>query len=372
MFSKKKYFLYYNIFFATILLIIIGTVFVLSSSFSYGIAQNNPTLYLKKHIIYLTLGFILVWVFKKVPLEKIETFIYPLFIFSLFLLPLPTLLKGERWIQLGPFSFQPSEIVKLTFIFFLAKYFKDRYKNVNEFKVLILPIFLYLLIIGLLELQKDYGSFVLITCIFLSILILCGLNRKTLLIFSAFIIGIGILFILPSHYRRNRIKAFINPFSDPNGIGYHIIQSRIAISSGGLFGKGLGAGTGKLRYIPESHKDYVYAVVAEELGFIRTVGILILFGIIVFSGFEVSKLNENIFEKILTYGISFMFGSQFLLHSGVSLTILPPKGTTFPFFSVGGSSLIVNMLSLGILLKIAENIANQGSLKDIEDTIIKI
>jgi cell division protein FtsW len=181
-----------------------------------------------------------------------------------------------------------------------------------------------------------------------------------------------VIFIIIFPYRIERIKIFLDQDKDVLGKNYQIIQAKISLSSGGLFGKGPGAGTGKLKFLPEAHKDFIYAVVGEEFGFIGTVGTLILFGFFVFCGLEISKLCSDMFDKILAYGISILFGFQFLLHSGVVVSILPPKGTTLPFFSIGGSSLIINLVSYGLLLKIAENVTSQRNLKDIDEIVLNL
>ncbi|MFN4227234.1 MAG: FtsW/RodA/SpoVE family cell cycle protein [Candidatus Ratteibacteria bacterium] len=371
MFSKKKYFLYFSIFVSTFLLILLGTVFVLSSSFPYGLEKNNLTIYFEKHIFYLFVGLSIFYLIQKLDIKKLEKYGFIIFIISLAILPIPIFQKGLRWIKIGPFSLQPSEFIKLTFIIYLATYLKKRSLQINNLKVLAIPLIIYLSIVTILQFQKDYGTFLIVSFIFLGILFLCGLKLKYIFwIFSTFLLlGIGFVLLFP--YRIERIITYMNK-SDTLGKNYQTNQAIISLSSGGLLGKGLGAGEGKLKFVPEIHKDFVYAVVGEELGFVGCFGLLLLFGIIVFCGLEVSKFCNDFFVKILVYGISISFGAQFLLHAGVVLSILPPKGTTLPFFSVGGSSLIANLISVGILLKIAEDITKQGDLKDIEEIILKI
>ncbi|MCM8772176.1 MAG: putative lipid II flippase FtsW [Candidatus Omnitrophica bacterium] len=370
MFSKKKYSLYNNIYFSGLLLITLGTLFVLSSSFFYGIEKNDPTVYFEKHILYLIFGLIAVYILQKINLKKIEEYSFFIFILTLILLPLPKIQGNLRWIKIGPFSFQPSEFVKLTYIIYLSSYFKKRIKEINNLKIMSIPAFFWILISCLLQLQKDFGTFVIITFSFVFILYFCGFKLKYIFSFLGFFLLLVCIFILMFPYRIERIKIYLNPEQDTLGKNYQTIQAKISLSSGGLFGKGPGAGTGKLKFLPEAHKDFVYAVVGEEFGFFGTAGVLILFGILIFSGLEISKLSLELFEKILAYGISILFGLQFLLHTSVVLCLLPPKGTTLPFFSVGGSSLLMNLLSFGLLLKISENVKNQKSSKDIEEKIL--
>lgn len=367
MFSKRKFYLYYNILLASISLIVIGTSFVLSSTIYYGVERHNPYLYFIRHIFYLLIGIIILLIIRKIKIEVFEKVSFFLFLISLLLLPLPVLQGNLRWIKIGPFSVQPSEFVKLTFIIYMAKYFKNRYTEINKLKTLFIPISFFLIITGLLQLQKDLGNTFIIFVVFLSILILCGFKWKYtfgLIIFSIFLFGILII-LCP--YRIERIMLHLNPTKDPHGRSYQIIQAKITLSSGGLIGKGPGGGTGKLKFLPEAHKDFVYAVVGEETGFIGTTFVLVLFGIVVFSGLEISKYCKNMFEKILVASLSTLLGVQFLLHAGVVVSILPPKGTTMPFFSFGGSSLLVNIISVGIIIKIAKDILTDLDLEDIKD-----
>ncbi|MCM8803637.1 MAG: putative lipid II flippase FtsW [Candidatus Omnitrophica bacterium] len=369
MFSKKKFLLYYNIYISGILLILFGTVFVLSSSFSYGLEKNNPIFYFEKHIIYLILGFIFFYLIQRLNMKKLEKYSFIIFVFTFLLSLLPIIQGGLRWARIGPISFQPSEFLKLSFIIYLSSFLKKKNWQVNNIKVLLIPLILWLIIMGILQLQKDLGTFIIITLVFISILFLCGLKMRYIFIFGSFLLLLIIGLILLFPYRIERIKGFFDKKKDVLGRDYQVEQSIISISSGGFFGKGLGAGIRKLRYVPEIHKDFVYAVVGEELGFVGAIGVLILFSIILFCGLEISKLCMDRFDKVISSGISILFGVQFLLHAGVVLRILPPKGTTLPFFSVGGSSLIVHLIAFGILLRICRDISVQ---KDIEEVIIHI
>jgi len=364
MFSKRRFFLYYNIYFAGVLLILLGSVFVLSSSFSYSLEKNNLIFYFIKHLHYLILGVILIFFIQKINIEKLEKFAIFIFFFSLLILILPVIQGNLRWVRIGPLSFQPSEFVKLTFILYLASYIKKISLEVNKLKNIIFPTIMWIIITGILQLQKDFGTFVIITIVFGSILFIAGLKMKYILNFVLVFIGLIIALIFLFPYRMERIKK--------HGKEYQAKQSVISLSSGGFWGKGFGAGTRKLRYVPEIHKDFVYAVVGEELGFVGAFGVLILFAIIIFCGLEISKESDNIFEKILSSGISILFGIQFILHVCVVLSIFPTKGTTLPFFSVGGSSLITNLVAFGFLIKISKNITDKFEIKDIEEITLSL
>ncbi|MDD3726071.1 MAG: putative lipid II flippase FtsW [Candidatus Ratteibacteria bacterium] len=367
MLSKKWFSLYFRILISGVILILLGSVFVLSSSSIYGISQKgNPAYYFGKHLIYLILGITGAYFINRIDIKYIERYSRYIFLSSLILLPLPHFFGELRWIKFGPLSFQPAELVKFTFIIYLADYFKRKQSEIKRFKTLITPLAFLMLITGILQLQKDMGTFVIIFFVFLLIIFLAGVQLKHIgvLTLAGIILLGGLILMFP--YRIQRIKTYFNPAADPQGQGYHTIQSLITIGSGGLIGKGLGAGERKLKFLPEAHKDYIYAVVGEELGVVGTSFVLILFAIIVFSCFTIINITSDNYLKFLTAGIGGLFGFQFLLHASVVLHIVPAKGTTLPFFSVGGSSFLINILALGLLLNITRKICMEEATERID------
>jgi cell division protein FtsW len=203
------------------------------------------------------------------------------------------------------------------------------------------------------------------------LMFLAGVRVKNIIIIilSGIVLFTGLILMFP--YRRQRIMTFLNPSADPMGKGYQTQQSIIAMSSGGILGKGLGMGERKLKFLPEAHKDYIYAVVGEEAGFVGTVFVLFLFGFLVFSSFHLSKISNDYFIKFLSAGIGGLFGFQFLLHAGVVLNMVPSKGTTLPFFSVGGSSFLINILALGVLFNIARQVLFDENSVNFVDTYME-
>lgn len=368
MFLKKRYSLYFRIWFSGAALIILGSVFVLSSSSIYGIERTgNPAYYFEKHLIWLVLGGIGLYLLNKIDIRSLEKNSFIIFALSLLILPLPKLFGSLRWIRIGPLSFQPAELVKFTFIIYLADYLRRKKTYTGHLKALVVPLFFFVLITGILQIQKDIGTLAVIFATFLLMMYIAGARIKHILIFllSGILLFVGLIFMFP--YRLQRIKTYFNPSADVQGAGYQPMQSLIAMGSGGITGKGLGSGQRKLKFLPEAHKDYIYAVVGEEMGFIGTVLVLVLFAIIVFSCFTISKLTRDQFLQLLTAGIGGLFGFQFLLHASVVLKIVPSKGTTLPFFSVGGSSFLINVLALGVLLNIAKLVCFDESYDDFED-----
>lgn len=362
MFLRKQLKIYYNIYLSGLFLVVFGIVIVLSSSAGYAITENqNPFIYLFKHLLGLFLAGIFLIFFERLGIEKFKKLITPLFILSIILLIIPVLTGNLRWIRIGILSFQPSELIKLTFLLYLSNYLTVIKKKgkINNIKSLILPSISLLIITILLQLQKDLGTFLIILFLFFLLLYIAGFPRKYLLsMVSAGVVLFSILiFIFP--YRIERIKIFVNSILNPEKVytskGYYQIkQSKIALGSGGIFGEGVGIGKGKLRFLPEAHTDYVFAVIGEEMGFIGCMVVVFLFGLLIFSSLELAIRLKDIFEKFIVLGISSLIGSQFLMHVYVVLNLIPSKGTTLPFFSAGTSSLFVNLIALGILLHIAK------------------
>ncbi|NLG11419.1 MAG: putative lipid II flippase FtsW [Elusimicrobia bacterium] len=360
MLLKTRFSLYLKILLTGAALVLLGSIFLFSSSSIYGISRTgNPAYYFIKHLVWLLLGLLGILLINRKDVQFFEKYSFYVFLFSLILLPLPKFLGDLRWIRLGPLSFQPSELVKFTFILYMASYFKRKQSVIKNFSTLIVPLGFFLLITGILQIQKDIGTFFIVFFTFLLMVFLAGAKIKHILIImllGLILIG-GLVIMFP--YRIQRVKTFFNPSSDTQGSGYQTIQSLIAIGSGGITGKGLGSGERKLKFLPEAHKDYIYAVVGEEMGFLGTSFILVLFIFLVFSCFAISNITSDTYLKFLSAGIGGLFGFQFLLHAYVVLKIVPAKGTTLPFFSVGGSSLLINLLTLGLLLNIARKVCTE-------------
>ncbi len=372
MFLKKRLNFYNRLQIISAIIITTGTLFLLSSSSVYGISRSgNPAFYFEKHILWLLLGLVGILLIMKLDTRQIEKHSLPIFLVSLAILPLPKFFGDLRWIRLGPLSFQPAELVKFTFVLYLADYLKRKLPLIREKKTMWVPIGFLLLITGILQLQKDIGTFAVIFFTFMLLMFLAGVRIKNILliILAGIVLFTGLILMFP--YRRERIMTYLNPAADPMGKGYQTRQSLIAMSSGGVLGKGLGAGERKLKFLPEAHKDYIYAVVGEETGFLGTVFVLSLFGFLVFSSFHLSNISNDYFIKFLSAGIGGLFGFQFLLHAGVVLNMVPSKGTTLPFFSVGGSSFLINILALGVLFNIARKVLIEENPSNFMDTYIE-
>ncbi len=263
-------------------------------------------------------------------------------------------LGAQRWIRVFGFAFQPSEFAKLGLILFLARYFDDHRNAVRDLRGLLLPVGLTASCMLLVLKQPDLGTALLLGFITLGMLLLLGMHWRRLL---PAIIGGGalapILWMVLKDYQRRRILVFLNPDLDPLGAGYHIAQSKIAVGSGGLFGKGwLAASQSQLNFLPLNHTDFVFAVLAEQWGFLGCLVVLLTYFYLITKGFQIARDCTDHFAALLATGISAMLAIQVLINTAMVLGIMPVVGIPLPLLSYGGSSLLVTMLSLGLLLNI--------------------
>lgn len=261
----------------------------------------------------------------------------------------------HRWIHWGPFSFQPSEMAKPALILFLAYFLESRAKSMTDWRNTILPAVVPTLVfVGLIVLQPDLGTSIACAAITACILFVAGMEMRYL--GYAFLASLLPLYFLIFHvaWRRDRILAFLNPYSDPQGRGFHIIQSLIAVSTGGLTGVGLMEGKQKLFYLPEPHTDFIFAVTAEELGLVGALVIVLLFAIFLWRGFRTAMHTRDLFGRFLAVGITSMIVVQAFINISVVLGLLPTKGIPLPFVSYGGSSLFFALASVGVLLNVSK------------------
>jgi len=259
----------------------------------------------------------------------------------------------HRWIHWGGFSFQPSEMAKPALILFLAFFLEGRTKSMNDWRNTLLPAVLPTLVfLGLIVFQPDLGTAIACAAITGCILFVAGLDLRYL--GYAFAASLLPLYFLIFHvaYRRDRILAFLNPYSDPQGRGFHIIQSLIAVSTGGITGVGLMEGKQKLFYLPEPHTDFIFAVTAEELGLVGALIVVVLFAIFLWRGIRTAVHVDDMFGRFLAVGITSMVVVQAFINISVVLGLMPTKGIPLPFVSYGGSSLFITLACVGVLLNV--------------------
>ena len=263
-------------------------------------------------------------------------------------------LGAQRWISIGPISIQPSEFSKIIMIISLATVMEHRIGKLNSMHDL-LPLAAYVGVPFLLVLkQPDLGTSLVFMAIFLGMLFVCGINLRLLGgLFAAGVAMMPLLWHFLKDYQKMRIMVFMDPNVDPLGSGYHIIQSKIAIGSGMLLGKGLFQGTqSQLNFLPENHTDFIFAVVGEELGFLGVVVLLLLYLVVLWRGIKIAQDASDIFGRLLAVGITSMLAFHVLVNVGMTLGIMPVTGIPLPLMSYGVSSLTTNIMSIAILLNI--------------------
>jgi cell division protein FtsW len=261
----------------------------------------------------------------------------------------------HRWIKAGPLSFQPSELAKPAIILYLAYFLESRWQEIADWKHVLLPAAAPSVLLALLIVKEpDLGTAVACMAITASVLYIAGMKMRYLVYgFVASLLPLYIL-IVRVPWRWHRIVAFLDPWKDPQGHGFHIIQSMIAVSTGGLTGAGLMEGKQKLFYLPEPHTDFIYANIAEELGLWGAVLVVALFAIFLWRGIRVALKTQDPFARFLATGITAMVVVQALINISVVLGMMPTKGIPLPFISYGGSSLFITLASVGILLNITQ------------------
>ncbi len=351
--------------FLIILMIIIlfGLIMVGSASSVTALYRQGDSLYfLKKQLIMAVLGVIGMLILSKIDYHILTSpqILLPSIAIVWIMLFIPLLspedLNGaKRWINLGGFSFQPSELAKIVWILFFSKVCSSQTKEaLNNFKSSWLTYGIMLVIVMIpLILQPHKSAILLITAVCGIIVIIAGANLKYLLaVIPVGVIGIAIL-LFSSEYSISRLTSFLDPFSDPTGDGWQVIQSLYAIGSGGLFGKGLGQSVQKALYIPEPHNDFIFAVICEELGFVGAFFVLLLFFLLIMRCIKISMEAPDKLGTLIGIGLAALIFVQVVINICVVTSLLPVTGMPLPFFSAGGTNLFFTIASMGILLNIS-------------------
>jgi cell division protein FtsW len=342
-----------------------GVVMVYSASSIMATKKFHDGFYfLKRQGIYAILGFAAMAFAMRIDYNFWRKAAVPILLGCLVLL-LAVLIPGiggsaggsSRWIRLPGFSFQPSEFAKIAFIMYMAYSLDKKQDKVRFFSSGFLPYMVVLAVMLLLLLkQPDLGSSLTLGAVAMVMLFAAGTRLSY--IFSMILLALPFLYYAVMHvdYRRRRIMAFLNPWEDPTNTGFQIIQSWIAVGTGGIFGQGLGEGKQKLFYLPEAHTDFIFSVVGEELGFIGVMVIASMFFLLVHRGIRVALYAEDNFGRSLAFGISTLIGLEAFVNIAVVTGIFPTKGLALPFISYGGSSLIITLFAVGILLNISSRV----------------
>ncbi|MFA7280516.1 MAG: putative lipid II flippase FtsW [Sterolibacterium sp.] len=348
-------------------LLLMGLVMVYSASIATAegsqMTGHQSTYFLVRHSVFMTVGLIAAVVVFQVPLRVWQKSAPWLFVIG-FVLLLVVLVPhvgrsangAQRWLPLGPVSFQPSEFMKLLAVLYAADYTARKLADMDSFRRGFAPLAVVMLLVGgLLLREPDFGAFVVIVCIAMGILFLGGINAR---LFGALVVVLLVGFVLLialSPYRRERILGFMDPWQDAYGKGYQLSHALIAFGRGEWFGVGLGASVEKLFYLPEAHTDFLLAVIAEELGFFGVVLVIGLFALVVQRAFVIGRQAlqlDRVYAGLVSQGIGIWIGVQAFINMGVNMGLLPTKGLTLPLMSFGGSGILANCMAVAILLRV--------------------
>jgi cell division protein FtsW len=347
-----------------IVLLAAGVVMVYSASAIVAADRfQDPYFFLKKQVFWALIGAACLWMAIRLDYRRLEHLVLPLLIFAGVLLvlvlvsPFGQAINGtRRWIRLGPVSFQPAELAKLALVLYLAAFLAKKGEAIAEFRRgLLPPLAVAGTLAALVLAQPDLGTCLTLVALTFTLLFLAGGRIRHLGLILLAALPTLALAIWVAPYRVRRIIAFLDPWSDPRGSGFQIIQSWLAFGNGGIFGQGIGASRQKLFYLPESHTDFIFAIVGEELGFVGATTIVALFAILIWRGLRIGLRAPDPFGGYLAIGITVLIATQTLVNIGVVTGLLPTKGLPLPFISFGGSALLVTLLSTGVLLNISQH-----------------
>ncbi len=351
------------LFIAVMIISIFGLIMITSASYIWAEYKfNDPFKFTKNQGLFFIIGTILMLVISKIDykiyFQKSNTILIGcIILLILVLIPgIGTVRNGSRsWFGIGSFGVQPSEFTKLALIIFTAKYLQNNEKSLKNIKNGVLPILgITIGIFGLIMLQPDFGTGTVIVMSIIGLLFVGGVKFSFFMKIA--VVGLmGIVgLILMAPYRLARILSFLDPWKDPLGTGFQIIQSLYAIGPGGLFGFGFGNSRQKHFYLPEPQTDFIFSIISEEFGFLGVLIVTSLFLIIIIRGFQIARNCQDLFGKYLVFGIIFQLSFQAILNLMVVVGLIPVTGVTLPFLSYGGSSLLITLCSMGIVLNVSK------------------
>ncbi len=351
--------------FAVLSLLVVSVVMVYSSSSVVALTTyDDPAFFMKRQLLWALVGLAIMAIALRMDHRVLsdQRVVIGLVAVSLFLLA-ATLVPGigktingsRRWLRFGMFSFQPSELAKFTLVVYLSYYIAKKGVRLRDFMNGVVPVYvvtgIFLAIAGL---QPDFGAAMTLASVAFIMLFAGGANVLHLGGTALAAMPAVVFAVAHSAYRARRIFAFLNPWADPQGAGHQIIQSFLAFGSGGVFGRGLGEGRQKLLFLPERHSDFIYAVIGEELGLIGALFVLALFSVILWRGVRIALAARDRFSSMLALGITLLISIQGMVNMAVVTGLLPTKGIALPLVSYGGSSLVVTLGALGVLLNISK------------------
>lgn len=359
---RKKLGLY--LFFVAILLIVFGLIMIYSASSIWALYKFSDSFkYVKQQALFILVGIIIVFVVSKINYKfyydnATKIFIICIILLILVLIPgIGSVRNGSRsWFGIGSFGIQPSEFAKIGLIILTSKYLSKSNKFVKDIRKGVIPILgVLFFVFGLIMLQPDFGTGMIIVVSIIAMLFVAGVNIKFFIgLGSIGVIGIVVLIAI-APYRMDRITSFIDPWSDPLGTGFQIIQSLYAIGPGGLLGMGFLKSRQKQFYLPEPQTDFIFSIISEEFGVLGVIIVATLFVLLLYLGIKIALNCKDSFSKLLAFGLIFQMLIQAVMNLMVVIGLIPVTGVTLPFLSYGGSSLLVSMVAIGIIMNIAHN-----------------
>jgi cell division protein FtsW len=361
----------YLISLAVFALVVFGLIMIYSVSKYYSLQLTNEATdkyYLKKQLVFVVIGFFAWAIFQSIDyrfwLKKSGSMLFITF----FLLLLPLIFgkqdSGGRWIDLKVFSFQPAEIAKLALIFYISGWFASKGEKLENIKKMFWPFVLIVgSIAGLMLVQKDLGTLAIIVCISAAMFLIAGAPLYQIAAGGGLTAALLWLAIKIEPYRLQRFLTFLNPEDNSLGAGYHIKNALIAIGSGGWFGLGFGQSKQKYLYLPEAHTDSIFAIISEELGYVRAILVILVFAFIAIRGYKIAANAPDTFGRLVASGITTWFLAQMFINIGAMFSILPLTGVPLPFVSYGGSSLVILLAAVGVLVNISKNQSSKDNFR---------
>ena len=353
---------------ATLLLVCVSVVMVYSASAVLALERfQQPYLFLTKQALWTVLGLAVLGVAMRVDYRtyRNEPFIWCLLAVVLVML-IAVLFSApvngtRRWFGVGGLGIQPSELAKVACVLFTALILERRMHRIDELSYSLLPIGVIVgLVVTLILLEPDFGTSISLTLVVAVMVFAAGLHYRYFVGLALVALPAIYLVLVAAPYRRRRLLAFWDPWADPLGDGFQIIQSLVAVGTGGVFGRGLMGGVQKLFYLPEPHTDFIYAVIGEELGLLGATAILLCFCVIAWRGLRISARAEDTFGSFVALGLTTMIAAQAFVNISVVLGLMPTKGIPLPLVSFGGSSLLINLLGMGVLLNISQHESSEA------------
>ncbi len=348
----------------TLILVTFGTVMIYSSSSAIAAARfGDGYLFIKKQLLFVAVGLGVMIILSRIPYYYLKKVAYFSIAFSIVLLSL-LLISGfgtrvggaTRWLDLGVFSFQVTEFVKVSFVLSLAHFLTKKEEHLKEFnRGFLPPLIITSIIIVLILLQPDFGTATIMAMILIFMLYLSGSRILHLAGLAVLLVPAGFMLIVQKGYRLERFLSFLDPWKDPTNSGFQIIQSFLSFGSGGILGVGLGNSMQKLFYLPEPHTDFILSVIGEENGFIGITIVILLFAIFVLRGFMISYKSTDLFGTLLASGLTIIIALGAFINMAAVMGLIPTKGLVLPFLSYGGTSLIMSLATVGVLLNISSH-----------------